>query len=341
MHSFNRCRSPGKGYLDNLPLAVDKGLVQRHQLEDAMRRSLLPRFRVGLYDPDHMVPWSTIPLSVVEGPEHHALAREVARSSYVLLKNDGILPLKPSIQRVAVVGPAANCSLVGRYSGFPAKYVTMLEGITVGASSQGVKVLFGGNGGAQDLKFAIETIHKADVAILFMSPEQEGESHDREAIGLPSDGQNLLAAAVKTGTPLVVVAVSGGPLALKDDDVSAHIAAGIGGMEAGSAMFDVLWGHVNPSARLAATVYTENWVNASDFLDMGLRHRGHRYMSSEQVLLAKCSVAHITSGQGVCPVSLWVRVKLFAIQPEALSPADRSVAESTSKWHGIQSHSYT
>jgi len=273
-----------KGYLTNIPIALSKGLLQTRQLQEAMRRSLRPRFEVGLYDPDDVVPWSKIPSSVVESEAHHSLAREAASKSYVLLKNNGVLPIVDGT--IAVVGSAADCQscIINRYTGVPSRWTTMFDGIKSRASRNHQSVLDGGSGkGTKALKVAIQAISQSDVAVVFVMGPIAGESHDREVISLESDEQALVHAAIQTNTPIVLVVISGGPLAIDDTLLAANIWSGVGGMEAGSALADCLWGDVNPSGRLATTVYHASWINASNFLDMDLKKRGHRYLSKAQV----------------------------------------------------------
>jgi len=112
--------------------AIDKGMITEAQLDVSLRRLLKARFELGMFDPDDRVPYSQIPYSVVESPEHIAQSLDMARKSMVLLKNkNNILPLKKEIKKIAVVGPNAADStmLWANYNGFPTKTTTILEGI--------------------------------------------------------------------------------------------------------------------------------------------------------------------------------------------------------------------
>src|SRR4051812_16984497 len=112
--------------------AVNMGLVTEAEVDVALRRAFLSRFRLGMFDPDDRVRWAKIPYSVNQSPEHDALARKAATESIVLLKNDGLLPLdKAKLKSIAVVGPTADeiMSLLGNYYGTPAAPVTILQGI--------------------------------------------------------------------------------------------------------------------------------------------------------------------------------------------------------------------
>lgn len=111
--------------------AIKQGLITEAELDDSLRRLFLTRFRLGMFDPEAAVPWAQIPYEINQSAEHDELARKAAQSSIVLLKNNGILPLKKSLKRLAVVGPTADevMSLLGNYYGTPAAPVTILQGI--------------------------------------------------------------------------------------------------------------------------------------------------------------------------------------------------------------------
>ena len=115
-----------------LPEAVRKGLISEAEIDKALARLMRARMRLGMFDPPARVPWTKIPYSVNQSPEHDALARRAAQESIVLLKNDGgVLPLSKNLRRLAVIGPTADdtMALLGNYYGTPAKPVTVLQGI--------------------------------------------------------------------------------------------------------------------------------------------------------------------------------------------------------------------
>lgn len=112
--------------------ALKAGKIQEEQLDQSLRRLLKGRFELGMFDPDERVPFSKIPYSVVESPEHVEQALNMARKSIVLLKNqNNLLPLSKGIKKIAVVGPNAADStmLWANYNGFPTHTTTILEGI--------------------------------------------------------------------------------------------------------------------------------------------------------------------------------------------------------------------
>ena len=125
----------GALYATHLLPLLAAGNVTLGELRSAASRALLPRFRVGLYDPPERNPWNSVPASVLESAAHHALARRAAAGSFVLVKNEGgFLPFKPAAaggpRVIALVGPTSNCSACGvnRYSGHPGRTVGILEG---------------------------------------------------------------------------------------------------------------------------------------------------------------------------------------------------------------------
>lgn len=113
--------------------ALDKGLIDESVLDEHLRRTLLGRFELGMFDPAETIPWANIKADVISSEKHNQLALEAARKSIVLLKNNGVLPLNKNIKRLLVVGPNADDSklLNGNYGGTPTKEHThsLLDGI--------------------------------------------------------------------------------------------------------------------------------------------------------------------------------------------------------------------
>ncbi len=112
--------------------AVERGLIDENQIDVALKRLMKARFKLGMFDPQEMVPFADIPYDVVDNEKHRQLALEAAQKSMVLLKNeDNLLPLDKDIKRLAVLGPNANDveALLANYNGIPADPVTPLRGI--------------------------------------------------------------------------------------------------------------------------------------------------------------------------------------------------------------------
>jgi beta-glucosidase len=110
---------------------VKSGKISEETIDTAVYRLLLSRFKLGLYDPPELVPYNKIPLEVMDGPSHRALARETARQAIILLKNENcLLPLdKDKINSIAVIGPSADVCEVGGYTGKYSVAVSPLDGI--------------------------------------------------------------------------------------------------------------------------------------------------------------------------------------------------------------------
>jgi len=116
-----------KAYID----AVQQGYLPESTLDTALVRLFTARMKLGMFDPPDMVPYTKIDPKELDSSEHRATARKLANEAMVLLKNDGLLPLKPGIKRIAVVGPLADQTrpLIGNYAGQPTHIVSVMEGL--------------------------------------------------------------------------------------------------------------------------------------------------------------------------------------------------------------------
>ncbi|HXS20091.1 MAG TPA: glycoside hydrolase family 3 C-terminal domain-containing protein [Steroidobacteraceae bacterium] len=130
----NECADFGEaqGDSDYKPFltAVQQGYLPESAIDRTLIRLFTARIRLGMFDPPSKVPYSRIPASELDSPAHRQLALHLAEESMVLLKNDGILPLK-NVKRIAVVGPLADQTavLLGNYTGYPTHTVSLLEGM--------------------------------------------------------------------------------------------------------------------------------------------------------------------------------------------------------------------
>ena len=116
-----------KAYID----AVQQGYLPESVLDTALIRLFRARIKLGMFDPPEMVPYAAIDEKELDSAEHRSQARKLANESMVLLKNDGLLPLKPEIRRIAVVGPLADQTrpLIGNYAGQPTHIVSIMDGL--------------------------------------------------------------------------------------------------------------------------------------------------------------------------------------------------------------------
>jgi beta-glucosidase len=131
-----------EGYnFKKLPEAIERGLITEEEINSHLLRVLVGRFDLGEMDDDALVPWSQIPMSVVNNEEHRKLALDMALETMTLLQNKNkILPLKKSIKKIAVIGPNADNAqmLWGNYNGVPIRTITILDGIISKLSADNV-----------------------------------------------------------------------------------------------------------------------------------------------------------------------------------------------------------
>lgn len=295
----------GEGF-NYLGAAVAAGLVSEETIDKAVKRLFIARFRLGMFDPDEVVPYAQIPYEVNDCDNHRELSLNVARQSIVLLKNkDNILPLSKEIKTIGVIGPNADSRevLLGNYNGWPSKYVTILDGIK-NKLGENAKVYFtkgceyfrGSEALAEStagFSEAIAMAKRSDAVImcLGLSPQIEGENGDaynsdaggdKKDLNLPDVQQKLLEAVCSVGKPVILVMVSGSAIAINwaDENVSGIIQAFYPGQEGGNAVADVIFGDNNPSGRLPVTFY-KTTEELPPFSDYNMKNRTYRYMENE------------------------------------------------------------
>ena len=251
---------------NHLPQLVEQGLVSRSVLDEAVRRVLRIKFRLGLFER----PYADLAreANVVGTREHRAAAREIAGRSMVLLKNDqGALPLRPQIRSIAVLGPLADDrdAPLSHWRGDcrVEDVVTLLAGIqTRAAGRQGMTVAHAKGceieGDSTDgFAKAVRLARQAELAIVAVgeASAMSGEAASRSSLDLPGHQLDLVKAVHATGTPTIVVLFNGRPLTIGwvADNVPAILEAWLPGTEGGNAIADVLFGDVNPGAKLPVT----------------------------------------------------------------------------------------
>ena len=283
--------------------AVEQGLIDEATIDQSVGRLFEARIRLGLFDPPEGAPHANIPIEVVDSPAHKALALQAARESIVLLKNDGLLPLDESqIKRIAVIGPNADDAevLLGNYNGTPSDPITPLRGLRERAANaevrfaRGCAILDNDRSGFDE---AVRIAAESDIAVLALGLSQliEGEEGqdegvpdgtrtlgDRTRIDLPSVQQALLEAVHATGTPVILVIISGSAVAVNwaQEHVPAIVQAWYPGQAGGTALAEVLFGDVNPAGRLPVTVY-RSVDQLPPFTDYAMAGRTYRYFSGE------------------------------------------------------------
>jgi beta-glucosidase len=160
----------GDCFRDNLAKVVKKGLVSEAVIDSAVFRILVSRFRMGLYDPAELVQYTKIPISVVHSDKHLEIARQLARESIVLLKNNGVLPIDRSkVKSVAVIGPNAAVCQLGGYTGAFSHVVSPLTGIKNKIDSTRVKYVKG-----TDIKINLPAIPSENLVPAGGKPGEHG-----------------------------------------------------------------------------------------------------------------------------------------------------------------------
>jgi beta-glucosidase len=248
-HGLDQEMPDNKFFGDKLKAAVASGQVSQSVLDGQVRNVLVPMFRQGLFDKPQTGSWS----ASARSPEHDAFARMVAEQGTVLLKNDaGLLPLAAAAS-VAVIGaPGSTAPRVegGGSSGANAPYVVSpLEGIRKRAGDASRVSYADGS----DLDAAASAARNADVALVFVQTK-ETEGSDRPDLELPGNQDALIEAVAQAGKRTIVVLNTGGPVLMPWlDKVAGVIEAWYPGQEDGNAIAAILYGDVNPAAKLPLT----------------------------------------------------------------------------------------
>lgn len=267
-----------------LKKSVEEGKVSAAAIDAACRRILEAKYKLGLFDNPYKYCDVNRPKKQIFTKEHRAIARKTASESFVLLKNEGVLPLSKK-GTIAVVGPLANTrsNMPGTWSvaavldnapslveglrevvGDRAKVVTAKGSNLIGDADYEKRATMFGRELHRDnrtdrelLDEALKVAAGADVivAALGESSEMSGESSSRTNLEMPDVQRALLQELLKTGKPVVLVLFTGRPLVLtwEEEYVPAILNVWFGGSEAAYAISDVLFGDVNPSGKLTAT----------------------------------------------------------------------------------------
>ena len=284
-----------------LKKAVEAGLIPENQIDVSLRRLFEIRFRLGMFDPADKVPYSKIDSTALEAKAHKDLALKMSRQAIVLLKNDGILPIKKeNLKKIALLGPNINNREVqlGNYNGFPSRIITPLDGLK-DELGNGVEIYTDtviGYYGETPSSFAatLDKIKDVDLIIYVggISPRIEGEEMrikapgflggDRTSILLPQIQTDLLKALKSTGKPVVFVMMTGSAIAIpwESQNINAVLNSWYDGEFAGKAIADVIFGNYNPSGHLPVTFYASD-SDLPAFDDYHMANRTYRYFTGK------------------------------------------------------------
>ena len=273
----------GYNYGGFLKEALQRGLVTEADIDHSVRRVLRLKFDLGLFDHPYVDEDLTVDVGT---PENAAVAKQVALESAILLKNDGTLPFRENIKKVAVIGPNADnvYNQLGDYTAPQEadRVVTMLEGI---CEKGGAEVVYAKGCAVRDendadIEQAVKTAQSADAVVLvvggssardFKTSYEEtgaaivdehlsdmdcGEGYDRSTLKLLGRQEELMQRIYALGKPVVTVYICGRPLEMNmaSEQSNALLLLWYPGMEGGSALADILWGDYNPSGKLPISI---------------------------------------------------------------------------------------
>ena len=266
-----------EGFVGELAASVKEGRVSMKAVDQACRRVLEAKEKLGLLDDPYK--FLRCEQNRIYTDEHRKAAREIAAESFVLLKNDGTLPLSKG-KKVALVGPLADAGAqyTGSWQGAAyddcrsllaamkeagcdfvfAKGSNMLEDAELEqAACRNRKYVRDPRSESQMIREAVAAARQSDVVLAAVGEPawMTGEASSRTSLDIPQPQKRLLEALVKTGKPVVLLLFSGRPMTLgwEDSNMAAILDVWYGGSEAADAILDVVYGRVNPSGKLTMT----------------------------------------------------------------------------------------
>ncbi|HTQ66727.1 MAG TPA: glycoside hydrolase family 3 N-terminal domain-containing protein [Puia sp.] len=293
----------GNSFYPSLIEAVKQNLVTEKQIDSSLQILLRTRFKLGLFDAvtgNSPNPYDHIPESVINSEANRNLARTAAQKSIVLLKNNGVLPLKNDLKTYFVTGPnASNIDvLIGNYYGVNNNLVTVLEGlaeqILPGSQMhyrQGI-LLDRNNVTPNDWSSGEARTSDATIVVMGISGLLEGE--EGESIASPYAGDrldyNLPANQIEylrrlkenNNKPVIAVITGGSPMNLSEVHklADAVLLVWYPGEEGGNAVADIIFGKVSPSGRLPIT-FPKSFDQLPPYEDYSMKGRTYRYMTAE------------------------------------------------------------
>ncbi|MBO4394548.1 MAG: glycoside hydrolase family 3 C-terminal domain-containing protein [Spirochaetales bacterium] len=284
--------------------AYELGLISEKTIRESAIRLFTTRYLLGIMGESE---FDSIPITVVESPQHLAVAECAARESCVLLKNNGTLPLCPDqIRTLAVIGPNADSriALKGNYYGTSSRHITVLQGIQNYLEGK-AQVLY--SQGCDICKDRVENLAQSDdriseavamakasdavVLVVGLDETLEGEegdegnsykSGDKEDLLLPACQRRLVDKVLEVGRPTVIVLLAGSSVDLgaAGEKADALLLGWYPGVMGGKAIADILFGKVSPSGKLPVTFYHQSDLDLMpDFTDYSMKGRTYRYFT--------------------------------------------------------------
>lgn len=293
----------GSTYL-HLLKAYEDGLVTEQEITTAAERLFTTRFLLGLFQETE---YDSIGFERLECAEHLAVADQATAEGVVLLKNNGILPLKKeSLRAIGVIGPNADSrrALVGNYHGTSSRYITVLEGIQ-DMAAEGTRIFYSEGchlyqekveslAYRQDrISEAVNVAENSDVVILCLGLDEtlEGEegdtgnsyaSGDKTDLLLPLSQRELAEAVIAVGKPVVVLNMTGSAMDLRymQEHADAVVQVWYPGARGGRVIARILFGEISPSGKLPVTFYN-SVEELPAFEDYSMQGRTYRYFAGK------------------------------------------------------------
>jgi len=281
--------------------AVKQELVTEKIIDEALAILLRTRFKLGMFDPPEMNPYSKISTDVIHSTQHKQLARKAAVESIVMLKNaNNVLPLQKDMKRLYITGPTAASVevLLGNYYGISDNLVTILEGITSklepGSFAGYTQGFLLDRKNINPIDWTSGDAKEADAMVVVMgySPQLEGEEGaaiaspykgDRQDIGLPPNQVDFLRRLRQDNEkPIIVVLTGGCAVAIPEvhELADAILYAWYPGEQGGTSVADVIFGDASPSGRLPVT-FPKSTDQLPPYEDYSMVGRTYRYMTAE------------------------------------------------------------
>ena len=282
-----------------IPEAIQQGLLTEADVDSALVPLLRTRFKLGLFDPPAYNPYNAIQPTVINSEAHRLLARRAAEESIVMLKNDGVLPLRKDLAKYFVTGPnATNLDvLLGNYYGVNPRMVTILEGIA-GAVAPGSQVQYKPGcllawPNANPIDWTTGDAHSADVTIVVLGLSGLLEGEEGDAIASPDRGDRatydlpanqiefLRKLRAHNTKPIIAIITGGSPvnLAPVDSLADAVLMVWYPGEEGGNAIANVIFGKTSPSGKLPVS-FPMSYSQLPPFDDYSMQGRTYRYMTA-------------------------------------------------------------